>query len=447
MDSHTHHLHVHRVKTPVVKIHKNFKKVQQLVVRLRTLQAHLLEQELSVETLDRLIAAQKQAIKRLKSRMEIHEGLVSRLQTRLDPLEGPHMLKNSMFVDYLIRGGAPPEACQEMARCLEVDGVTDTDVLIQGLSIYNEVKNNHNLRLLMDWCIENERFLLPASDVGGADTYTFGKYGLMFECHIQHCVELILANDLFLAYDEIRSLQDNHAQFPAILRKLSSLPWLLQLMQLDSTSLHHTKQNDPFDYYTETTVTLKDSLISLINDPDKWDRMATLFWTNFKAVYGLPQTPPLLTMLNMGASAVKCLKCSDVAASVSPITPVSLFFSGSCPVCSIPALASLLASVPANYRSKSSIYQNPVLFPNHRILPLGKLLSQSSNLNDLGNLGLCSSGDNSNLIYKNNRGFVSPAIVDMSLSEAQKRIPAWTVEDPTSFVRCQIADLQKAFVA
>lgn len=465
MDSNNLQLHIHRFKTPLVKLHKNFKRIQQIIVKLRHSQSKLLNStSLSLDVINRLITSQDQLNKKLKSRLAIHDDLTSRLQTRILFTPSSHdyatIDKNLLIVDYLLRAGGTPEISQLITEHLHLTDLIDVDVISQGISIYNQIKDNNNLNLLISWCIENEKFMPPPinppQQSSNEEDHFIGKYGLMFECQIQHCIELIKSNDLQLALDIIKVQYDNYPKLPSILKKISSLPWIMQFNQLDQVN-----NNDPFDVYTDKSIEFDQNLLDLLNPTDKWTKLADLFWFNFKSIYGLPINPPLLTMLSIGGSTMKCLKCATTTTTKTPETPsyLSIFYDLKCPICSNSSWQEMFNEIPSSYHSKSSIFPNPVLLPNKNILPLDTLLANSSNLNDLNNLNICSSGiacdevdeDDSdsnadNFIYNSNRGFLNPKLLGMSIDQAKDLIPSWSIEDPVSFNRFKIRELEKVFI-
>lgn len=503
-DSNLIQLNIHMFKIPLIKIHKNFKRIQQIIVKLKHTQSKLLKHShpLTLDTLNKLITSQDQLNKKLKTRLTIHDDLIARLKARIEftPSSKPNyqtMDKNLLIIDYLLRSGGDPEICQIIINDLKLTQLIDYDVLSQGLSIYNEIKQNKNLNLLINWCIENEKFMPPPStfttnDDLETDDYFIGKYGLMFECQIQHCIELIKSNNLQLAFDIIKLQFDQYPKIPNILEKISSLSWILQFdlfknnENLISSNNNDTQiSNDPFDIYTDTSIQLDKNLLDLLNPINKWNKLADIFWFNFKSIYGLPINPPLLTMLSIGGSSLKCLKCNSLSIDSSK-NDLNIFFDFKCPICSNSNWNKLFKNIPANYHSKSSIFPNPVLLPNKHILSLDLLLSASSNLNDLNNLNICSSStmskgsptmnksnsrknldlydllsndvedkhdnhdkienDQGIFIYTSNRGFLNPSLIGITIDMAKNLIPDWSIEDPISFNRFKIKDLEKVYI-
>lgn len=490
-------LHIHRFKAPIVKIHKNFKKVQQLIYKIKQSNIKLVNSiakqgsGATEETYDKLIKLQQQFQRKLQQRIEIHHELIQRLNARIELYKSKdysQINRNLLYIEYLTRSGHPEEA-KTIASKLQLELYIDLDVINQGLDIFKEVALKQNLNLLINWCIENEKFLIPPVSEHQVDkdqNYYCGKYGLMFECQIQQAIQLINENNLQLGFeiikdlyksndtatksaatkpriesanvmsgaysvslpstteDEISDETPNEVEQDAhfILRKVSSLAWIAKFKQMN----YQAAEEDPFDVYDNVPTSLPFDL-----KIGNWSQLAHLFWDQFIKIYGLPQRESLLTMLLIGGSSLKSIKCKDRSLTNNRLVlPFDYYHNGytHCPICQ---LYPIFEKLPLNLHSKSEVFPHPVLLPNRRIFAFGDLLNLSTNLNHFTNLNngskyLDGEAQKDGIVSHNGRIYLTDYFLQMSLDEFKSLIDNWIIEDPISFERFSINDLSKVFV-
>lgn len=210
-------LHIWQFKTPLEKINKNFKKIQQLIYKFRKSNGKLLSslesatsKSSQLSIVDKLINQQETFNKRLNSRLKNHNGYIDRLRKRIsrlviydDLFKKYHNLNdkqiqkmnglptdldkfyqeenNILIIDHLLKFSNHPIINENenpgiiLAKKLGLEDLIDIDTILQGLKIHHEIKSNQNYELLSEWCIENEKFLNAQINNGNNLNESMGK--------------------------------------------------------------------------------------------------------------------------------------------------------------------------------------------------------------------------------------------------------------------------------
>ncbi|GME70392.1 unnamed protein product [Ambrosiozyma monospora] len=495
-------------KTPIEVVKKNFKNLQKLVEKhnnqlsksLKTLESKKTKDS-QLQALRKIIQQQETFHKKLAFRVKQHNEFISRLQCRFEKLKQlklmneaiasvdskdempPRLISqinkfykeeiNLVIIDYLLKTSQKNISTKaldknpgaQLAKELNVEKLVDYDVILQGLTIYNEIKLNKNLKILIDWCSENRKSLKLIKE------HSKLNVNLEFETHFQEFIEKIKANELYDALEiankhlisymndsdegdnttsdangngtgtEASSESDDYS-----FNKITSGAALLWWNAFKENAILRQNENQallcsPMGFYDSKTREMDKVKANvkpyedLLNDM-KWTKLADFFLYNFNSLYGIDQELPILTLLNIGGSALKTRSCihrgqesnqngkvdgassvsasagvighneviastisSNVASSTTQYKNSSSFqndgdvnfdevlkqsnnnsiFSNECPICSID-LSELTSNLPFSHQVKSNIYDDPVLLPNGNIYEYDKLLKLSETL-------------------------------------------------------------------
>ncbi|GMG20278.1 unnamed protein product [Ambrosiozyma monospora] len=479
-------------KTPIEVVKKNFKNLQKLVEKhnnqlsksLKTLESKKTTDS-QLQALKKIIQQQETFHKKLAFRVKQHNEFISRLQCRFEKLKQLKLMNeaiasidskdemptrlisqinkfykeeiNLVIVDYLLKTSQKSISTKaldknpgaQLAKDLNAEKLVDYDVILQGLTIYNEIKLNKNLKILIDWCSENRKSLKLIKE------HSKLNVNLEFETHFQEFIEKIKANELYDALEiankhligymndsdegdsttndgngtEASSESDEYS-FNKITSGAALLWWNAFK---ENTILRQTENQDllcsPMGFYDSRTREMDKVKANvkpyedLLNDM-KWTKLADFFLYNFNSLYGIDQELPILTLLDIGGSALKTRSCihrgqesnqngegdnasgsneaisSAISYNVASSTKQSKssendgdvnfdevlkqsnnnsIFSNECPICSID-LSELTSKLPFSHQVKSNIYDDPVLLPNGNIYEYDKLLKLSETL-------------------------------------------------------------------
>ncbi|VEU23809.1 DEKNAAC104792 [Brettanomyces naardenensis] len=448
-------------KIPVELAKKNFKNLQKMIEKHKSgvakhfkqlKEADLAKQE-KLRIVNKMIQSQEVFNKKLSVRVSQHNEFIERLICRIDRVKrleaigkrarngsddesetdgkvAPVALLSDELVDFYkdeinllvinfllktSKGEDPLHSLEtnpgyQLAKHLKLTKLIDYDVILQGLSIYNKIKLNKNLKLLVAWCSENKKSLSQNRQKSKTDT------NLEFETYFQRFIEMIKEGDLYgaleIANKNLVDYVDNEKEEEEVAEKSNfdklstGVALLWYSMIRDSTqnmirkSMQVTEGEEEIqavDYY-DAGYQMLDGIRENIEpyeellDDRKWSKLADFFLFNFNLLYGLDQRIPLLNMLSIGGAVLKTKTCltplkdtDDVSFGriLNDITPNSewlkKFTTNQCPICS-PDLKELMHILPCSHQVKSNIYDDPVLLPNGNIYPSEKLLMINRNM-------------------------------------------------------------------
>ncbi|ODV82548.1 hypothetical protein CANARDRAFT_10452 [[Candida] arabinofermentans NRRL YB-2248] len=433
-------------KTPIEVIKKNFKNLQKLIDKqeilinknLKLLKSGSLNKSEKLELIKKTISLQETYLKKLKVRVKSHNDFISRLQYRISKLEELKKLNESLkndenggggegdndnlnqfykgevellIVDYLLKSSIYNTNTSiddeltgiQLAKSLKIDKLIDYDVILQGLKIYNEIKEKKNLKILIDWCFENKKNLKLIKE----------KYNLNlnieFETYFQKFIELIKIGDVFNALNIANNYligylnEDEHdddnigENFEKIVQGAALLCWNLaentDKAIADTKSQVSRKALSYYDSNIQTDYNISENFKnykSLLSD-DKWTKLADFFLFNFNSLYGIDQDLQICLLLSIGSSSLKTRSCKhrkkDAESSNDNENDVNFddylnltsdsnkdgILKNDCPICSID-LNELTSSLPFSHQIKTNIFENPVMLPNGNIYQFEKLV-------------------------------------------------------------------------
>ncbi|CDK24571.1 unnamed protein product [Kuraishia capsulata CBS 1993] len=370
-------------KIPVEVIKKNFKSIQKLVekqsqttnAQLKGMSAAEITRDQKLAILRKMIQTQELYQKKLAIRVEQHNELVSRLEARIakfneldamkrkyDSLEANSLDRetlreemavwyreqiNLLIAGYLVKtstnSSVPSNTGVKLARRLKMDKLLDYDVILQGLHIYNEIKNNNNLQVLIDWCNENKKVLKKVREEAEVDdptnSATSNSGSLDFETYFQNFIELIKKQHMYEALDIARkylvgsvheattapsadsgkTAEDEDENF----KKIQSAAGLLLFNSINidevfkdfkhGSSSEGSKES-PLAFYDPNRAAYSKISSNFkpykdLLSPEKWETLADFFLYNYNLIYGIEQSCEFLVMLSIGISALKTRSC------------------------------------------------------------------------------------------------------------------------------------------
>lgn len=385
-----------------------------------------------IKLVDKLIENEKNFQKKVVNRVKQHNEFVSRLVLRIERIDHINELYNKysaltkkeinqglpkelqefyqtennlLIIEYLLRQFNPDNYSNDLenpavllANKMDLTKYIDYDIILQGMKIRNEIVYKKNLKLLKQWCIENKKNLqiIKQSFPDLADS------DIEFECDFQEFMELINQgnySDALLYARKHLTDKDLMNRFEKI-KSGSSLIWskfvLQGFQQEPEIGIDLTESTDDvFQYYspqniskppTEFLNTYKNMISS-----ESWENLGDFFSLNFRLLYGMNQIPPLETMLSIGGSVLKTKSCihleenDNVQSKFSqfkntiphdndPNSHIKQYMDNTeCPVCSV-ELNAITDPLPFSLRTKSNIFDDPVMFPNKHVYSYSQLM-------------------------------------------------------------------------
>lgn len=454
-------------KIPIELAKKNFRNIQKLVEKHRVaslkLLASLAKDDLSkkdkLKLCKRLVQSQENFNKKLSLRVSQHNEFISRLVARLERLKLLEQIDGNqnasdfdqqvkdfykdeiglLVIDFMLKRSKTEDPLHhldsnpgvQLAEDLGLSKLIDSDVILQGLSIYNEIRLHKNLKLLATWCVENKKNLNANRQEAELDE------NLEFETYFQEFIEKVKANDLYGALQISREKLQTYGGEQANFEKLAegtALLWYNQMQSEVSKLLEDSdracsaqlnqEQIDSIDFYDtgrQTIDNIRDNVkvYQDLLDDVKWKQLADFFLCNFNMLYGIEQSIPLLNMMSIGGAALKTKSCTlhDSHGSSG--------FIGDCPVC---ALDKLMDILPYSHQVKSNIYENPVMLPNGNIYQSSKLLQLNQNMNY--------SMDGQKPVDQDNTAFED---------DSWMKLKGFVIRDPLTSEKYYAEDLEKVF--
>ncbi|KAI0463272.1 hypothetical protein LJB42_003293 [Komagataella kurtzmanii] len=385
-------------KTPIEAVKRNFKAIQKLIekqsallsrhlIQLKELELNgQLSKEIQRERIAVLINIQTRFHDKLVTRVEEHNDYVQRLEIRLQRFKGLEKIlekgKNSSsdFGDdflawtrdqinlligcYLMKNliNFNGDISQnnpglELLKHLKLDKLIDHDVILKGISIYQKIRYEKDLSVLIDWCNENKKVLksmkTSSTSVDDSNTTQKDQYrtSLDFETFYQNFIELIKEDKIYEALiiakehlmpqagpevpstsnsattSSATSYSDKTPKYDSTFEKFKKSAGLLVFGSLDidelfglSGSKVNSSRKDSltnsamsvYDTFSNSYNQINDNLKpfkELLND-EKWIQLADFFIYNYNHIYGIDQSLELIVMLSVGITSLKTHSCN-----------------------------------------------------------------------------------------------------------------------------------------
>lgn len=431
---------------PVELAKKNIKNLGKLVERHHRNIQSLLKQASKVEDkdelvkrMDRIIKVQETFNKKLQHRTRQHNEFMRRLVRRADRLKRLEQISESeedtkvqgsslivppnqqgskldavrefyneeiniLVAEYLLRTTDDANPLKQMqqnvgyqfAQAEKIGDYIDSDVLLQGLSIYRQIVSSHNLTLLQDWCRENataledidrhEARVASGQSVDNSCSLTFHAFKQSFIEKVEHSDFL---QALYVAKERL---------IPEIIGTTVGLPHKVAENRMNELITHSAlmwfdekelQRNEPskldldIEYYDDSTRVTHEANLNVraildLKGDASWMKLGSLFLHYFNIVYGIQQSIPLIKLLNIGGSVLKTRSCTmeHHTTSTGKANVMLSLPEERCPVCSS-ELSQLASKLPFSHQVSSNIYEDPVMLPNGNIYPSRKLLDVS----------------------------------------------------------------------
>lgn len=411
-------LHHAQFKTPIEVLRKNFKNLQKMIDK----QNKQLHELLKIGNIKEMIQSHETFVKKMRIRVKQHNEHVEKLKLRIERMENIQQLwikygklttsqlndqglplevarfyrmeTNLMMVEYLINQSMENFNLNvNIAKKLGVYEFIDIDVILQGLKIKDQIINEQNPKLLKLWCMENRKKLKNLRDEC-RDREGFLKNDIEFECDLQEFLQLMNEEKIDKAF-EYAQKNLKHFQLEEQVDKIArsgSIAWAKEIkkniLQIErQIGYHYGSRREGSGSQIPQNVLRK--YITLVSS-QRWGTLGKQFISNFKALYGMNETPLFLTMLNVGGSTMKTKACKFPQLGCdfdSKPTFDNLVSGGSdeegnlkhyyrschCPICS-KILKQVLDPLPYALQTRSNLYDDAVILMNDHVYSFRELM-------------------------------------------------------------------------
>ncbi|ODV95463.1 hypothetical protein PACTADRAFT_3162 [Pachysolen tannophilus NRRL Y-2460] len=391
-------------KIPLEVIKQNFRSLTKLIEKQnQTLLLNINKLVLvdskseKLNSLHKIVKNYELFLTNLKKKIDEHNEFVSRIETRFKKLQeleelesnfsknkddinpmSPELLNwhrdqiNLLINNYLLRSNDfkedEPNSGLQLIYDLNFNKLIDYDVIINGLKIYQRIKNNKDLSVLIEWCNENKKNLKTMSN---------NSYNLEFETYYQKFIELIKNNEIFkgleiakkiLINDDSLIYRNGKSSIGTTtginsngirdgknftkkasniignnLERLTEISGLILYSAVDTHQMLEQEQDDDDDDDNDAVDGVDDddddvsTNLMDVDDPlsyydqslnpsikfnrnfnqnyekllskDKWNKLANFFLYSYNSIYGIEQNLEFLIMLSIGISSLKTKSC------------------------------------------------------------------------------------------------------------------------------------------
>ncbi|WEW56278.1 GID complex subunit containing RING finger motif [Emydomyces testavorans] len=341
---------------------RNFKSVQRIVEREKEYIVPALKETANaslsglqdpaqtLEALDTMIVRMQGLKRKMETLHEEEKKIATQSQKRIQHIQDLYKIPsladvkyeqwsrtrlNRLLADHMLRSGYI-ESARQLAEDKGITDLVDLNVFVQCQRIADSLRRGDPKEALQ-WCGENKVALKKAQN------------RLEFELRLQQYIELLRVGDKADARQHAKKFLTPHSETQAQdIRRAAGL----------------------LVYPPDTRAEPYKNMYSL----DRWKYLSDLFICTHHNLLSLSSCPLLQIALSAGLSALKTPSCHSAIAS-SRASPSSLTTS-ICPICST-ELNELARHVPYAHHTKSSVENDPVVLPNHRVYGMDRLSDMS----------------------------------------------------------------------